>query len=475
LSVPRRPFVVLLMLASACAAPATQRGETIVFASGADLQSINPLLTTHPLARQIQRYALLTTLVQYDSALRITPYLARRWEWSDDSLLLTWHLATAVRWHDGAPTTATDVAWTLNAARDPATGYPRLSDLASVAAVVATDDSTVRVSFRQAPHRIPDVFTDLAVLPAHLLAQVPHAGLRLAAWNQSPVGNGPFRFVSHTPNRRWVFAANPAFPAMLGGAPRINRLVIAVVDEPTTKLAALTVGELDFAGIQPAHAEFVRRDPGLAVVTYPLLLTYAVVFNTRRPPLDDVRVRRAISLAIDRTAIVNGYLFGFGAAITGPIPDSSGARPPVPDTASARRLLGGRSIHLELLTVGSGEAALEQMLQSQLAAIGVQVTIRQLELTSFLDRVQGRAHEFDAAVLGIPGDLGLGQLAPLLNTAGVPHADDQGAMLRTIADSMPAAFLYQAGGVQGMNRRVHGVRMDVRGELASLRDWYVDR
>jgi ABC-type transport system substrate-binding protein len=262
---------------------------------------------------------------------------------------------------------------------------------------------------------------------------------------------------------------------MLGGAPRINRLVIAVVDEPTTKLAALTVGELDFAGIQPAHAEFVRRDPGLAVVTYPLLLTYAVVFNTRRPPLDDVRVRRAISLAIDRTAIVNGYLFGFGAAITGPIPDSSGARPPVPDTASARRLLGGRSIHLELLTVGSGEAALEQMLQSQLAAIGVQVTIRQLELTSFLDRVQGRAHEFDAAVLGIPGDLGLGQLAPLLNTAGVPHADDQGAMLRTIADSMPAAFLYQAGGVQGMNRRVHGVRMDVRGELASLRDWYVDR
>ncbi|MGH7524249.1 MAG: ABC transporter substrate-binding protein [Gemmatimonadales bacterium] len=472
---PRRPFIVSLIVAAACAAPATQRGETIVFASGADLQSINPLLTTHPLAHQVQRYALLTTLVQYDSLLHITPYLARRWEWSNDSLVLTWHLSTAVRWNDGVPTTAADVAWTLNAARDPATGYPRLTDLAGVTSVVATDDSTVRVSFRAAPHQIPDVFTDLAILPAHLLASVPHANLRTAPWNQAPIGNGPFRFVSHTPNRRWVFAANPSFPAELGGAPHIARLVIAVVDEPTTKLAALTVGELDFAGIQPAHADFVRRDPRLTVLTYPLLLTYAVVFNTRRPPLDDVRVRRAISLAINRAAIVNGYLFGFGAATTGPLPDSSGARPPDPDTSTARRLLSGKTIHLELLTVGSGEAALEQMLQSQLAAVGVQVTIRQLELTSFLDRVQGRTHDFDAAVLGISGDLGLGQLAPLLNTAGVAHSDDPAGMLRTIADSVPAAFLYQAGGVQGMNRRVRGVRMDVRGELASLRDWYVQQ
>jgi peptide/nickel transport system substrate-binding protein len=127
----------------------------------------------------------------------------------------------------------------------------------------------------------------------------------------------------------------------------------------------------------------------------------------------------------------------------------------------------------ELLTVGSGEAALEQMLQSQLAAIGVRLEIRQLELSTFLSRVQGPAHDFDAAVMGISGDFGLGQLAPLLNTAGVAHSEDRDSMLQLFADSVPAAFLYHARGVQGMNRRVLGVRMDLRGELATLHEWHI--
>lgn len=473
---PRCLPLLFISLTLACSASATRRGDTIIFASGADLQSINPLLTTHPLARQVERYVLLTTLVQYDSALAVQPYLARRWDWSSDSLTLTLHLSAAVLWHDGAPTTAQDAAWTLEAARDPATGYPRASDLADVVRATARDDSTLTVAFRTPQRGIPDVLTDLAILPAHLLAGVPHSQLRSAAWNQAPVGNGPFRFVSHTPNRRWVFAANRDFPASLGGPPRFDRLVIAVVDEPTTKLAALTAGELDFAGIQPAHAGFVSRDPRLAVVEYPLLFTYALVFNTRRPPFNDVRIRRAISLAINRAAIVNGYLFGFGTPATGPVPSvPADTTATGPDLATARRLIDGRTVRFELLTVGSGEAALEQMLQTQLAAIGVQADIRQLELTTFLNRVQGPAHDFDAAVMGISGDVGMGQLSPLLATSGMPHTGTVPAMLQLFADSMPAAFLYYARGVQGMNRRIEGVHMDVRGELASLREWHIDR
>ena len=122
----------------------------------------------------------------------------------------------------------------------------------------APDDSTLVLRFAAPQQRFPDVLTDLAILPAHLLDTVPRGGLRRAAWNAAPVGNGPFRFVAHEPNRRWVFAANSAFPAALGGPPRLDRFIVVVVDEPTTKLAALTSGELDFAGIQPAHADFVR-------------------------------------------------------------------------------------------------------------------------------------------------------------------------------------------------------------------------
>lgn len=448
----------------ACA-PAPDRGATVLYASGADLQSINPLLAVHPLARQVQRYVLLTTLARYDSALVPRPYLAREWSWAADRKALRFRLAPGVRWHDGAPTTARDVRWTLDAARDPVVGYPRLTDLADLDSVSAPDDSTVVLGFSVPQARFPDVLTDLAILPAHLLDSVPRQALRRAEWNQRPVGNGPFRFVRHEPNRRWVFAANPDFPAALGGPPGLARLVLAVVDEPVTKLAALVDGELDFAGIQPAHAAYVRRDPRLQVLDYPLLFTYGLVFNTRRAPFDRVEVRRTISDALDRRELVEGYVYGYGTPATGPVPPDVAARP-VGFRAAPRG-------DFELLTVGSGEGALEQMVQAQLARAGFRVAIRQLELSAFLDRLYGPAHDFDAAILGIPGDLGLGYLGPLAALAGIGAPRDPAAAERMFADSMPVAFLYHARGLQGMNRRVHGVRMDVRGELVTVHDWRV--
>src|SRR5439155_666694 len=317
-------FMTLATLAAACGGRAARRGRTVVFASGADLQTVNPLLTVHPFAKQVERYVLLTTLARYDSALVPQPYLARAWTWSGDRKSLVLRLQPGVRWHDGTPTTARDVVWTLSAARDPATGYPRTADFADVAFVNDPNDSTVVVRFAHAQPRFPDVLTDLAILPAHVLDSIPRAELRRAVWNQQPVGNGPFRFVAHEPNRRWIFAADSAFPAALGGPP---------------------------------------APPGIP--------GYVPV--------------RPLPVAAD----------------------------------SARRLLGGRRIAFELLTVGSGEAALEQMIQARLAAVGFDVTIRQLENTAFLDRVNARRRDFQAAVTGTQGDAGLGYLTTLADEAGL--------------------------------------------------------
>ncbi len=468
----------LLLAAVACDSSVARRGATVLFASGADLQSINPLVTIHPLAKQVQRYVLLTTLVRYDSTLTIVPYLARSWHWSRGNTRLTLELSTVVRWHDGTPTTAKDVRFTLEAARDPATGYPRSIDLTDLAGVEAPDDATIVLDFTRPQRGLPDVLTDLAIVPAHWLDTVPRSQLRQAAWNQHPVGNGPFRFVAYEPNRRWVFTANPDFPAELGGPPKLNRFIVVVVDEPTTKLAALTAGELDFAGIQPAHADFVRRDSRLTVLDYPLLFTYGIVFNARRTPFNDIAVRRAVSLAIDREEIVNGYLYGFGTSASGPVPPDVPGSHPLPaermDRAAARRLLGGQRHDIELLTVGSGEAALEQMLQAQLRQVGFDVRLRQVELSAFLDRVYGRRHDFQAAVMGIPGDLSLGYLTPLLDLAGVAAPPAGQPIESVFADSVPVAFLYYARGVQGANRRVRGVRMDLRGELSTVAQWRVE-
>ena len=483
---------------------------TVFFASGAELQSINPLLTVHPLARQVQRYALFMTLVRYDTALVAQPYLAERWRWSADRRELELTLRRDVRWHDGAPVTAADVAFTLDAARDSATGYPRRSDLACLAGVRDEGAAVVRLAFCRPQPGMPDVLTDLAILPAHLLGAVPHADLRRAPFNAHPVGDGPFRFVSHTPDQRWVFEANPDFPAALGGPPGLRRLVIVIVDEPATKLAGLVTGELDVAGIQPMHAALVRRDPALAVESYPLLLTYGLVWNTRRAPLDDPRLRRALTLALDRRAIVDAYLYGFGVVADGPVPPWHPLAVPVPHVAfdraasaalldslgwragaDGRRRRDGRPLAFTLLTVGTADNSLEQMIQADLRAVGVDARIRQLELGAFLARAGGAARDYDALVTGVLGDLSLGYLRGLFDSrrraeplqyaqyadAAVDRALDSGdfaTVQRIVARDLPVTFLYHAIGLQGINRRVHGVRMDLRGELATLQRWHVD-
>lgn len=502
-----RRWLPCLVLLSACA-PAQPPG-TVFYASGADLQSINPLVTTHPLAKQVQRYALFATLVRLDSALRLTPYLAESWAWSADRRALTFRLRGDVPWHDGSPTSSRDAQFTLEAARDPAVAYPRAADLACVTAVEAPDARTLRLRFCRPQQDVPDVLTDLALLPAHLLDTVPRARLATAAFNRHPVGNGPFRFVSYVPNRRWVFEANPDFPLSLGGPPLLPRFVIQVVDEPTTKLAALVSGELDVAGIAPMHAAVVRQVAERRVLDYPLLLSYGLVFNTARAPFDDVSLRRALLLALDRAQMVAVHVFGFGEPAAGPVPAvhplALRLPPPRADRATARRMLDalgwragpdgvrhrdGKRLAFTLLTVGSAENVLEQLVQADLAAVGVEVRIRQLELGAFLAAAQSAARDYDALVTGIPGDLALGHLRALFDSrerggplqyaqyadAALDRALDAGDVAqvqRIVAEDVPIAFLYHARGVQGLRTRLGGVRMDLRGELPTLAQWHL--
>ncbi|HVX42000.1 MAG TPA: peptide ABC transporter substrate-binding protein [Gemmatimonadaceae bacterium] len=500
-----------------CTAP--RPANVAVYASGTDLESGNPLVTVHPLSRQIQRYALFVTLARYDSALAPAPYYARRWEWSPDHRTLTFHLASGLRWHDGVPTTARDVAYTIDAARDPATGFFRASDLAIVRRVDAVDDSTVSVEFTRPQTEFPLVLCELPIVPAHLLARIPHDALGRAPFNLHPVGNGPFEFVDRRAGARWTFARNPAFPASLGGPPRLDGIVVTVVDEPTTKFAGLASGELDVAGIAPTMASLAGRDPSIRVVSYPVLFTTGLVFNVHKPPFDDVRVRRAISLSIDRDRIVRAALAGYGTPAAGPVPPESplslgGA--PAHDTARADSLLdaagwrrgadgvrrrGTTPFTFELSTVGSGDNALEQLVQADLAARGIRMRIRQVELGTFLTEARASRKTFDALVTGIPGDVTLSHLGAMFESrqrgGTLDYADFHTRRLdslfastrtaasdsaraaawknvqRELATDVPVAWIYHSRGVQGVSSRLKNVVMDLRGEMVSVARWRI--
>jgi peptide/nickel transport system substrate-binding protein len=510
---------VLLLWASLSGCSAGTSSDVVVFASGADLESANPLVTVHPLARQVQRHALFVTLTRLDSSLVPQPYLARRWEWSTDRRRLTMHLFPSLRWHDGTPTTARDVAFTIEAARDPATGFPRAADLTVINAVSAEDDSTVVLTLQSAPPGLPPILSELPIVPEHLLKDVPRASFRRQAFATAPLGNGPFRFVRRDPGRRWLFERVDDFPDSLGGPARVRRLVIAVVDEATTKFAGLTSGDLHVAGIAPTMASLVNRDPTLRVLDYPVSFATAIIFNSSRPPFDDVRVRRAVDALINRQRVIDVALAGYGTPADGPVGAShpwflAVGRPSVAvadsllDAAGWRtsgdgpRRRGSERLGFTLLSVGSGDNAIEQLIQADLRAHGVTVEIRQLELGAFLALARQSPKPFDALFTGVGGDLSLSHIAAMfdgrlagsaLDYAGfhTPRLDSlfaqvtragTEAVLATawqsvqaeLAHDVPVSWIYHARGVQGLSRRLQSVRMDLRGEMATLVQWRLE-
>ncbi|MEX2153766.1 MAG: peptide ABC transporter substrate-binding protein [Gemmatimonadaceae bacterium] len=496
--------------------PSPRPADVVVYASGTDLESANPLVTIHPLSRQVQRHVLFVTLFRYDSVLVPQPYYARAWTWSADRRSLSMSLEPTLHWHDGTPTTAHDVAYTVLTARDSRTGFARATDFASVDTVIALSDTTLVVRFKILQRDLPSIFAELPIVPAHRLRSVAPADMRRAAFSMEPVGNGPFRFVDRRAGQRWRFERNARFPASMGGAPRIRELVVAVVDEPTTKFAGLAAGDLDFAGIAPTMAALAERDPAIEVMDYPVLFSNALVFNVHRAPFDDVRVRRAVDLSIDRKRLIEAALAGFGTPASGPVPPENplALRAPIArDAARADSLLDAagwkrgrdgwrareRAFSVELLTVGSGDNAVEQLIQADLAERGIRLEIRQLELAAFLTRARAKPKAFDLLVTGVPGDLSLAYLRAMFESgqrgSSLDYADFHSRTLDTLfakaqgalseaglrnawreiqaelARQAPVAWLYHSRGLQGVSSRMRNVRMDLRGELVTVARW----
>lgn len=511
--------LVMVLWLVACGAPPRAPGTAVV-ASGTDLESANPLVTIHPLSKQVQRHALFVTLIRLDSLLQPTPYFARSWVWDASRRAVTFTLDSTLVWHDGVPTTSADVAFTLTAAADSALASPRRGDVAAIDSVEATAPATVRVHFRAPLPELPTVLAELPLVPRHLLDSVPRARWRAHPFATSPVGNGPFRFASRQAGRQWRFARNARFPISMGGPPALEQLVVAVVDEAATKFAGLVSGELDLAGVSPTMAQLVRKDPALRLMTPPALFSTILAFNTTRPPFSDVRVRQAVSQAVQRQQLVDAAVAGFATPAYHALPPGLPVSPATPAASPSRvgsdvdalldaagwtrrapgqtRQRNGQPLRLTLLTVGSGDMAVEQLVQADLAAHGVALDIRVMELAAFLATVRGTDKQFDLVLTGIPGDLALGHLTAMFDSRQrggaldytgyhTPALDAALAAARSaspaaapaawvrvdglLARDMPVAWLYHARGVQGRSVRLEHVEMDLRGELLSVARW----
>lgn len=332
-------------------------------------------------------------LVQYDQKMQVVPDLAESWHRVDD-LVYEVKLRQGVKWHDGVDFTAEDVKYSLERILDPSCLYR--SKIESIDRVEIVDKYTVRLHLKY-----PDgtLFANLAdtgmsMVPKHIL----EAGGDLRT---KPIGTGPFMMVEHVPDSYIKYAKNPYYYEE--GKPYLDEIVMRIIKDDSGKIAALRAGQVDLINLNDMqHVAELRKDPNLVVVANPSVTSVVLFGNMKRKPFDDIRVRKAISMAINREEILQVVGFGEGT-LTGPIPPANAywALPESEikeaykvDIEGAKRLLeeagypNGFKTTIQVNNTYPYTIPVGQVVQRQLGAVGIEVEIQTLEWGLVVDNTK---------------------------------------------------------------------------------------
>ena len=364
------------------------------------------------------KHLLFLPLIERDGR-EVRPRLAESWKHSPDYRTWTFRLRDDIRWHDGVPVTAHDIAFSAELFRHPDVLFgARVWELDSA---VVVDDHTITFALRK-PTYYPPTGAWTVFFPKHLLENLdPAAFYEWDFWTQ-PVGNGPFRFVRYVQQTMVEFEANPDFYA---GEPPIHRVVAKL--STANPVIELMSGAVDAASdLRPADLLKLDADPRF-VVYYQNDWSelYLVYWNHRHPLLADVRVRRALDYALDRRTLAQLLNLSDEVPLVGGLGNDGGVDPdgrrgwdraPRYDPGQAERLLdeagwvdrdgdgvrerAGREARFTLLAPQGGSLAAETMglfMQDQWRRVGVAVEIRTMEM--IVAREVLRSGEFDAGII----------------------------------------------------------------------------
>ncbi len=342
-------------------------------------------------------------LIRYDAHAHPIPDLAREIPTvqnggiSRDGRTLTYHLMPGARWHDGVPVTADDVIFTWHQLMNPANTTPTRNGYDRIVSIDAPDPHTVRVHLNGPYPPALYLFRDLnqgAILPKHILGTF--SDLNHVRFNVQPVGSGPYVFKGWSHGSEMRFDANHAY---FRGAPHIEHVIVKFVPDQNTMLAQLRTHEIDvFYDVPTIQVDQVRGIAGVSVASTSTLHWEHLAFNTRRPPLDDVRVRQALCYGLDETSLHQKIYRGLGTI--GPVefnPDFEWADKKISaypyDPAKAEALLesagwkraadgirfrNGRPLAVTISTVAGvkNRELIEVQLQNWWRAIGVDASVK---------------------------------------------------------------------------------------------------
>jgi peptide/nickel transport system substrate-binding protein len=314
------PILAAALLTAGCSGSGAHRLPGAVrFDLSSDPANLNPLFLHQDAASVEQQAARLAfePFIDFDQSGREIPQLLLRvpsvanGDLSRDGRTIVYRLRPHVRWSDGAPVTSDDVLFTLHAILDPRNPVPSREGYDLIDRARARGAHVVIFHLKHAWAPAVDTFFSYGyrpqfVLPAHVLrSQEP---LGQAPFNAAPtVGDGPYTFVAWRRGESMLYVANPRY---WRGAPKAKRLDIRIIPDPATNLVLLQSRELDWNLIAPVQQQTLRSHADIIYRYVPTGVVAGLVLNLAHSPLNDVRVRRAIAMSLDRPGISRKITLG---------------------------------------------------------------------------------------------------------------------------------------------------------------------
>ncbi|MGG4498470.1 ABC transporter substrate-binding protein [Brevibacillus reuszeri] len=437
----------------------------------------------------------------------IKPYLAESYSISDDQKTWTFKIRSGVSFHDGTPLTAASFKATFERAMAPETASPGAGPLLSVIESISVpDDKTLILQLKEPSAPLLSYLIQPNVTQPLSMAAIEKFGKE---FGRNPVGVGPWKFESWKTGESITLVRNEAFKwaepfAKIQGPPMPDKLVIKFIKDAQTTIAALESGSIDIASISAKEAKAYRSNGKFEVLEAAKLGVNFIQMNLENEILQDLRVRQALNMALNKKAIIQADQQGEGESAFGPLPRKMFGYDPAVETygypfnvEEAKKLLedagwktgaggirekAGKPLSLQLLTDMSTQGI--PLIQSMLKEIGVEINVQNAELGSVLDL--SAKGQFDLNVMGYT-DLDPDILYLFMHSSqigGLNHSHIQNPQLdalleksRTVVDPVQRQRIFteiqkiaveqaywipysEEKNFLAVNKRVHGIKLD---------------
>ena len=399
-------LVIVIGIAVSMAVFAGTTPNSVVIAVPDEPPSLDPTTNAAAAIDQILNQNVYEGLMRATASGKIVPALAESYEVSPDGLTYTFHLHTGVLFHNGQPFTARDVIATFTRDKNPAYGNPHPEYYANIQTITAPDPYTVVFHLKTVDAAFLSMLAlgNSVILPAVLPLNI----------KDHPVGTGPFQFVEWQLGDHLTLARFPHY--YRPGVPKLDRVTFRFMPDPASALAALLSGDVDIDARVPAEIAIgVKNNPAIRTIAGPQNLVQILAINNARVPFNDLRVRQAIAYALDRHAIIQGSMFGYGTPIgshltpTSPYyVDLTGLYPY--DPAKARALLTqagyphGFTTTMTLPQNYAIHVRTGEIIADELSRVGIKVQIKLVDWGQWLARVYHQA-DYNLTVIGHVGKL----------------------------------------------------------------------